>query len=96
MASVNDNSFFEAGHHIALNSNELIGSKDDLSKLIQEELQAIINDEELLKKFDKVAYIRFASVYRSFEDVETFYDELKELLAPTSTDKVKANKLKKK
>lgn len=54
LASVNDNSFFEAGHHIALNSNELIGSKDDLSKLIQEELQAIINDEELLKKFDKV------------------------------------------
>lgn len=54
LASVNDNSFFEAGHHIALNSNKLIGSKDDLSKLIQEELQAIINDEELLKKFDKV------------------------------------------
>lgn len=54
LASVNDNSFFEVGHHIALNSNKLIGSKDDLSKLIQEELQAIINDEELLKKFDKV------------------------------------------
>ncbi|NQV90499.1 transcriptional repressor NrdR [Candidatus Uhrbacteria bacterium] len=32
-----------------------------------------------LKTFDKVAYIRFASVYRSFEDVETFESELKKL-----------------
>jgi len=33
-----------------------------------------------LKTFDKVAYIRFASVYRSFEDVKTFEAELKKLL----------------
>lgn len=32
-----------------------------------------------LKTFDKVAYIRFASVYRSFEDVQTFEAELKKL-----------------
>lgn len=32
-----------------------------------------------LKRFDKVAYIRFASVYRSFEDVKTFERELKKL-----------------
>ncbi|HEX9664413.1 MAG TPA: transcriptional regulator NrdR [Patescibacteria group bacterium] len=32
-----------------------------------------------LKKFDKVAYIRFASVYRSFEDVKTFQRELSKL-----------------
>ena len=32
-----------------------------------------------LKSFDKVAYIRFASVYRSFGDVKTFEDELKKL-----------------
>lgn len=32
-----------------------------------------------LKGFDKVAYIRFASVYRSFEDLETFEKELKSL-----------------
>ncbi|NCW86210.1 MAG: transcriptional regulator NrdR, partial [Oxalobacteraceae bacterium] len=28
---------------------------------------------------DKVAYIRFASVYRSFEDVEAFADVIEEL-----------------
>ena len=32
-----------------------------------------------LRAFDKVAYIRFASVYRSFEDVKTFETELKKL-----------------
>jgi len=32
-----------------------------------------------LKSFDKVAYIRFASVYRSFEDVGEFESELKKL-----------------
>lgn len=31
---------------------------------------------QALKRFDKVAYIRFASVYRSFEDVQTFQNEL--------------------
>ncbi len=32
-----------------------------------------------LKKIDKVAYIRFASVYRDFTDVDTFYDEIEKL-----------------
>lgn len=35
---------------------------------------------ERLRRFDKVAYIRFASVYRAFEDVETFQKELKGLV----------------
>jgi len=33
-----------------------------------------------LKKLDKVAYIRFASVYREFADIEDFRKELKDLL----------------
>ncbi|OGY86850.1 MAG: transcriptional regulator NrdR [Candidatus Kerfeldbacteria bacterium RIFOXYA2_FULL_38_24] len=32
-----------------------------------------------LKKLDKVAYIRFASVYRSFDDIDAFADELRKL-----------------
>jgi transcriptional repressor NrdR len=35
---------------------------------------------EALKTLDPVAYIRFASVYRSFRDVESFQAELAELL----------------
>jgi transcriptional repressor NrdR len=34
---------------------------------------------EQLKDLDQVAYIRFASVYRSFADIETFQREIQEL-----------------
>lgn len=34
---------------------------------------------EALKKLDKVAYIRFASVYRSFEDIREFGEEIAKL-----------------
>lgn len=33
-----------------------------------------------LKKVDEVAYVRFASVYRQFGDIDTFMEELKSLL----------------
>ena len=35
---------------------------------------------EKLKELDAVAYVRFASVYREFKDVNTFMDELKKML----------------
>ena len=35
---------------------------------------------EKLKDLDAVAYVRFASVYREFKDVNTFMDELKKFL----------------
>ena len=44
------------------------------SKVIGE----IIMDK--LKDLDSVAYVRFASVYREFKDVNTFMDELKKML----------------
>lgn len=39
-----------------------------------------------LKKLDKVAYIRFASVYRNFEDVDAFSEAIREV-SPTSRKK---------
>lgn len=33
-----------------------------------------------LKNLDEVAYVRFASVYREFKDVNTFMDEIKKIL----------------
>jgi len=36
---------------------------------------------EELKELDEVAYIRFASVYRQFKDIQTFRDELNALLS---------------
>lgn len=38
----------------------------------------IVMDE--IKNLDPVAYVRFASVYREFKDVNTFMDELKKIL----------------
>lgn len=35
---------------------------------------------ERLKALDKIAYVRFASVYRNFQDEEAFFNELKELM----------------
>ena len=34
-----------------------------------------------LKELDEVAYVRFASVYRQFKDINTFMDELAKLLS---------------
>ena len=42
-----------------------------------------------LKALDEVAYVRFASVYRQFRDIQTFRDELNKLLSdfePGTTD----------
>ena len=35
-----------------------------------------------LRKLDKIAYVRFASVYRNFEDVEEFSDAIREIKKP--------------
>ena len=42
------------------------------------EIGAFVMEE--LKKLDKVAYVRFASVYRHFRDIGEFMNELKDLL----------------
>jgi len=39
---------------------------------------------ERLKAHDHIAYVRFASVYRNFQDLTEFYEELKDLDARTA------------
>ena len=49
----------------------------------QKEISSTIIGElvmDRLKKLDQVAYVRFASVYREFKDVNTFMEELSKLL----------------
>ena len=43
-----------------------------------EEVGALVMEE--LRRLDKVAYVRFASVYRQFKDVGAFMSELKDLM----------------
>ena len=60
------------------------GLERDLFSRGESEVPAAMIGEkvmEALKNLDKVAYIRFASVYRSFRDVESFQEELATLLS---------------
>jgi transcriptional repressor NrdR len=50
-----------------------LGEREVPSRLIGE---MVMNE---LRKLDKVAYIRFASVYRSFQDVDDFQDAIEEM-----------------
>jgi len=59
---------------------------DHIEKRIQEmgetDIESRIVGEELMKELhqlDQVAYVRFASVYREFKDIDQFMDELKTL-----------------
>ena len=61
--------------------------RQKMTELKSSDIGAIVMNR--LKSFDKVAYIRFASVYRSFEDVKTFQDELAGLLRPSRKKKKK-------
>ena len=59
----------------------------DMERELQERGDREVDSKEIgerligkLYEIDEVAYVRFASVYRSFKDVNQFMDELKELL----------------
>ena len=49
------------------------------------EVGEMLMDE--LRILDKIAYVRFASVYRNFDDEEAFLSELKELIRAKRTEK---------
>ena len=60
---------------------------DEIEVIIQNSLDREVSSErigelvmEKLKKIDEVAYVRFASVYRQFKDINTFMSELSKLL----------------
>ena len=50
----------------------------EVREMSTEEIGNLVIEE--LRRLDQVAYVRFASVYRRFEDVNQFMDELKTLL----------------
>jgi transcriptional repressor NrdR len=60
---------------------------NDLEKNLQNEMEKEVPTEQIgemvmdaLKELDEVAYVRFASVYREFKDLNTFMEELKKIL----------------
>ena len=66
---------------------ELVG---EIEQVLQNQMEREIPSAEIgelvmdrLKKLDEVAYVRFASVYRQFKDIDTFMAELNKLLSET-------------
>ncbi|MBO5210555.1 MAG: transcriptional regulator NrdR [Clostridia bacterium] len=60
---------------------------DEIETIIQNSLDREVSSEKIgelvmdkLKGIDEVAYVRFASVYRQFKDINTFMNELNKLL----------------
>ena len=60
---------------------------DEIEVIIQNSLDREVSSEKIgelvmekLKNIDEVAYVRFASVYRQFKDINTFMRELNKLL----------------
>ena len=59
----------------------------DISKQVYNSMESEISTKEIgemvmdrLKKVDEVAYVRYASVYRSFKDLSSFMAELKQMM----------------
>lgn len=68
--SIEDNSFFEAGHKFVLEDGTEIENVENLKSIIQEEIQNILNDEKLKASFDKVDKAIGANAeLRSFKNV---------------------------
>ena len=60
---------------------------NDIEKTISNNMVAEIKSEDIgemimekLKPLDEVSYVRFASVYRQFKDINTFMDEISKLI----------------
>ncbi len=50
-----------------------------IQEVLSQEIGMMVMEE--LKKIDEVAYVRFASVYRDFKDIQSFKEELERLLS---------------
>lgn len=71
--------------------SQLEGIADEIENELQGALEREITTAEIgemvmdrLKDLDEVAYVRFASVYRQFKDINTFMEELTKLLGDKS------------
>ena len=88
-----DRSKIEAGivrscHKRPISTAQITAVIDDIENTLfnreEREIPTMVIGElvmDHLKNLDPVAYVRFASVYREFKDIDTFMDEIKKILA---------------
>ncbi|MBP1997987.1 transcriptional repressor NrdR [Peptostreptococcus canis] len=71
--------------------DEVVDSIDsEINKMYVDEIESTKIGEmvmDRLKNIDEVAYVRFASVYRQFKDLNTFVNELESILKERGNDK---------
>ena len=67
---------------------------DNIESILQNSLEREVTSKRIgelvmaeLKNIDDVAYVRYASVYREFRDINTFMEELAKLLEDKKEDK---------
>jgi len=98
------NGLLRASEKRPISVSQLESIVDEVEKHVQDSLDREVATTEIgkiimrrLKSLDKVAYVRFASVYLEFEDVSAFMTELKYLVRSRDrTDSTAAKKKKKK
>ncbi len=78
---------FRACHKRPVSAAQVEAMIDEVESAIYQREEKEVSSREIgelvmekLKSLDSVAYVRFASVYREFKDVNTFMDELKKML----------------
>jgi transcriptional repressor NrdR len=81
------NSMLKACEKRSVSIGELEAIADEIEQELQNALEREITTEEIgelvmdkHKELDEVSYVRFASVYRQFKDINTFMEELTKLL----------------
>lgn len=86
-----------------ISTSQLERIADEVEKEVQDSIDRELPTSEIgriimrrLKTLDKVAYVRFASVYLQFEDVSAFMNELKALVKSRTGSISPASKKKKK
>ncbi|GMQ65050.1 MULTISPECIES: transcriptional regulator NrdR [Vallitalea] len=74
-------------HKRSVSMSEIEGLVDEIENSLYNSLKKEIKSKDIgekvmekLKTIDEVAYVRFASIYREFKDINTFMDELKKIL----------------
>lgn len=71
----------------SISMNQMEDVVDEIEKDLRNKMENEVSSEQIgemvmekLRSLDEVAYVRFASVYRQFQDVNSFIDELEKLL----------------
>lgn len=74
-------------HKRSVSMSEIEALVDEIENSLYNSMKKEIKSKDIgekvmekLKSIDEVAYVRFASIYREFKDINTFMDELKKIL----------------